>query len=122
MQYQLRIYSVKPGALDAWVAEWSAHVLPLRQAGGLEVLGPWITRDDQRFVWILGHERFAQADAAYYASDERRALDPDPARHLAATQAWLMDPASVTGNAAPQTSRRGEILGSGAGSRRREAR
>ena len=37
------------------------------------------------FVWVIandGSRTFEEADAAYYASPERVALDPDPARHL----------------------------------------
>jgi len=82
MQWQLRLYRAKPSELDAFVREWHEHVLPLRRAHGFEVLGPWIS-DDDRFVWIIGHEDLEAADAAYYASAERTAIDPDPARHLA---------------------------------------
>ena len=36
--------------------------------------------------------RWQAADDAYYASDERRAIDPDPARHLLHTEQWMMRP------------------------------
>jgi hypothetical protein len=89
MQWELRLYRAKPGELDDFVLEWSQHVLPLRRAHGFEVLGPWIT-DDERFVWIIGHDDLATADAAYYASAERAAIEPDPARHLAETEHVVM--------------------------------
>jgi hypothetical protein len=89
MQWELRLYRAKPGELDDFVLEWSHHVLPLRRAHGFEVLGPWIT-DDERFVWIIGHDDLATADAAYYASAERAAIEPDPARHLAETEHVVM--------------------------------
>ncbi len=82
---QLRVYTVKPGRLDAWLDEWSAHVRPLRERLGFRVLGPWIDESSRTFVWILeygGPDEFEAADRAYYASPERRALEPDPARHL----------------------------------------
>ena len=81
MTWQLRIYGVSEGAWDAWVREWREHVLPLRRAPGFDVLGPWRT-EDCHFVWLVGHDDFAAADAAYYASAERSSIDPDPARHL----------------------------------------
>ena len=40
------------------------------------------------FIWVLGYdgdEGFAAADAAYYASGERNAFDPDPARLIVST-------------------------------------
>jgi hypothetical protein len=86
------MYRVREGELDEWVTEWREHVLPLRRAHGFEVLGPWIVRGENRFVWIIGHEDVEAANEAYYGSPERQALEPDPTRHLAETQAWLMDP------------------------------
>ena len=93
VEYQLRIYTVHPGAMDAWIDEWRRHIGPLRRRFGFEVLGPWVTVDD-RFVWILGFggADWQAADDAYYASDERRAIDPDPARHLLHTEQWMMRP------------------------------
>ena len=85
MQWQLRIYRAKEGALDAFIDEWRTNLLPLRRAMGFQVLGPWETADG-RMVWILGHESLDDADAAYYASTERAAVEPDPARHLADAQ------------------------------------
>ena len=55
------------------------------------VLGPWIAEDEDLFVWILGHDGDWEAeDSRYYSSDERRAIDPDPARHLAEARHTLM--------------------------------
>jgi len=83
VEYQLRTYRVKPGEMDDWVAEWRQHVVPLRRAKGFEVFGGWRGERDDTFVWIVGYEgSFAEADAAYYASPERAAISPDPARHL----------------------------------------
>jgi hypothetical protein len=89
-RWQLRMYRVVPGELETFVREWREHVRPLRESLGFEVLGPWVGEDD-RFVWIIGHEDIEAADAAYYASPERAALDPDPARLLADVQTIVMD-------------------------------
>jgi hypothetical protein len=77
--------------MDQWLREWHAHVLPLRRSRGFTVVGPWIRREDELFVWLIGHEDLESANAAYYASAERRALDPDPARHLAETTTWVLE-------------------------------
>ena len=77
--------------MDAWLAEWHEHVRRLRLAHGFAILGPWVGDDGETFVWILGHDGdFEAADEAYYASDERRALDPDPARHIETQQVHFM--------------------------------
>ena len=85
MDWQLRIYRIKEGELDAWVDEWRTQVAPLRERLGFRVLGPWV--EGQTFVWLLGHDDdFTAADTRYYASAERQAIDPDPARHIETQQ------------------------------------
>jgi hypothetical protein len=93
MQYRLRIYEVKQGEMSAWVDEWSRLIRPLREKLGFHVLGAWAS--DDTFVWLLGYDGpggYEAADAAYYASPERAAIDPDPARHLAATRQLEVTP------------------------------
>ena len=81
MRFQLREYTVEDGQLDEFVREWRELVLPLRLSLGFNVLGPWVERDANRFVWIIGHDGDIEAgNRAYYESDERKAMDPDPAR------------------------------------------
>jgi hypothetical protein len=95
MAYQLRDYTVKAGAMDEWLAEWARVVHPLRRQFGFEVVGAWVSRDENRFVWIIGHSDFEARDRAYYESPERSGLDPDPARHLARTTTLLLDAVPV---------------------------
>ena len=81
---QLRDYRIRAGELDRFVEEWRTGVAPLRRARGFEIPGAWTIADEDRFLWLLVHPggwaAFEEADAAYYASPERAALDPDPAR------------------------------------------
>lgn len=84
MAMQLRDYRIRVGELDRFVHEWRIGVAPLRRAQGFEIAGAWTIPEENRFVWLLAHpggwDAFTGADAAYYASPERAALDPDPAR------------------------------------------
>ncbi len=89
-RWQLRIYRIAPGAMDAFLDEWRASVRPLRESLGFEVLGPWVGEDD-RFVWLIAHDDLEAADASYYASPERAALDPDPARLIEEVQTFLLE-------------------------------
>ena len=91
MEWQLRIYRIKGEELEQWVDEWTRHVARLRRAHGFTVVGPWV--DGATFVWLLGYageDGFAAADARYYDSPERRALAPDPARHIEAQQHHML--------------------------------
>jgi hypothetical protein len=93
MEYQLRWYRVQPGRLQECVAAWRAGVYPLRLRFGFRIVGAWTIEERSEFVWVLaydGPDGFAAADARYYASPERAALDPDPARYFEQTEVWSM--------------------------------
>ena len=92
MQHQLRIYQVKEGKMNDWVSKWSAEVLPVRRRFGFSIIGPWIVRDENRFVWIIGHDNFSEATAAYSASPERVALSPQISEYLEKIESWMLDP------------------------------
>ena len=87
MRFQLREYTIEEGRLDDFVREWRELVLPLRLSQAFNVLGPWVERGSSRFVWIVGYDGdFEAANEAYYESDERRAVEPDPARLVLETR------------------------------------
>jgi hypothetical protein len=107
MPDQLRIYTINPGEMPAWLEEWGRLIAPLRRRSGFEIVGAWTTESDQ-FVWILryaGPKTWEEADAAYYASPERTTMQPDPARHIAKSEHWLM---SALAAAVPSPSEGGQ--------------
>jgi hypothetical protein len=68
--------------------------VPLRRRYGFTVLGGWELEDTSQFLWLVGYDGpddFAAADEAYYAAPERKALHPDPARHVATAQTWIVE-------------------------------
>ncbi len=88
MEYQLRRFRIAPGKLDEFIDAWKAGVVPLRKRFGFQIHGAWSIGESNKFVWVIrydGPEGFDAADAAYYASEERRRLSPDPAEHIANT-------------------------------------
>lgn len=94
MQYQLRDYRIVAGAMDQWVSEWRAGVVPLRTAAGFEIVAAWAGPRSDRFVWVLAHgSDFEREDRAYYASAERAAVSPDPARLIAEARSEFVAPA-----------------------------
>jgi hypothetical protein len=91
--FQLREYTVKPGEMQQWIEEWRASIVPLRTKAGFTVAGAWTVDGTDQFVWIVGYDgpkSWQDAEADYYGSPERKAVQPDPARHLAQTAARLM--------------------------------
>ena len=76
-----------------WISEWKSQVLPLRRQHGFEVVGSWTVHESEKFVWILrydGADSWEEAEQAYYNSPARKAMDPDPARHIEHNEHWLM--------------------------------
>jgi hypothetical protein len=95
MEYRLRIYEVKQGEMAAWIDEWTRLIRPLREKLGFRVLGAWASEDSDTFVWLLGYDGphgYEAGDAGYYASPDRTAFDPDPARHLVSTRQLEVKP------------------------------
>jgi len=84
MATELRDYRIQERLLLRFVEEWRDGIAPLRRSMGFTIDGAWLVEDESRFVWLLSHpgdwDAFADADRSYYASPQRAALDPDPAR------------------------------------------
>lgn len=100
-EWQLRDYRIAEGHLAEFLAAWTAGVLPLRQRAGFRIQA-WTVPAESRFVWILARDgpgTFAEADAAYYASPERDALDPDPAQWIVEERTNMLAP--VAGQTSP---------------------
>ena len=106
---QLRIYTILDGKMDEWIAGWRDGVVPLRAKHGFRIDGAWVTRETNTFVWILsydGPEDWNAKNEAYYASDGRKRLQPDPARLIASVEERFVTPVSI--DTRPDTvSRRG---------------
>lgn len=82
MEYQLRMYEVKKGEMDAFLAIFP-EVVEARRAAGFEVVGAWSVPATNQFIWIVGCEDGIEAASdRYYASELRKAIDPEPAKLL----------------------------------------
>lgn len=91
MRRQVRVYRIRAGELDAFVEEWRAAVVPLRRRFGFTVEHAWASEEDDTFVWVVGYEgdNWETAERAYYESEERRSMEPDPARRIAEPRAFF---------------------------------
>jgi len=82
VEIELRDYRIRPGQLEAWIEGWRSGVVPLREEAGFHILGAWVDRKNDRFIWLLGYagaDGFEAADNRYYSSGQRASLRPDPA-------------------------------------------
>lgn len=94
MVTQLRIYTINKERMDDFVRAWTAGVFPLRQRFGFHIDGAWIIKERNEFVWLLSYDGddWEAKDAAYYASSERAALNPDPSQYIARPEHWFLTP------------------------------
>lgn len=91
MSSQLRIYSIKDGLFDEFVAFWQAEIVPLRRGFGFEVDGAWADPQTRTFAWVVSHPDFEQAAADYYDSPGRKSLSRDPGEFIESSDLRLME-------------------------------
>jgi hypothetical protein len=92
---ELRIYTLRDGAMDDFMRVWRDQVVPLRRRHGFTVAGGWIDRRTNRFAWVVSHEAPDGWDAAMapYAAARPGSLDPDPAVFIESMDAAFVEPA-----------------------------
>lgn len=91
---QIRTYMVRVGRLDEWVEAWRTLIVPLRREFGFEVHGSWVDRERSAHIWVIsydGDRSFEEANAAYWASAQRKRLGVDPAEFLVGEEIHLVE-------------------------------
>jgi hypothetical protein len=81
--------------MEEFLQAWVEQVPPLRRQFGFELVGAWVADESDELVWILrydGPDGFEAADARYYDSAQRAALDPDPAQWFESSAAMRIRP------------------------------
>ncbi len=94
MTVQLRLYTINRGCLRQFAEEWKASVLPLRLEHGFRVHDAWIIEETNQFAWLIGYdgpESWAAKERAYYDSEERKAMAPNPARLIARPEQYFVE-------------------------------
>ena len=68
MVLEVRIYRIAPGRRDEFVAFYDRLALPAQQAAGLDVLGQFVSLEDEdTFVWLRRHESVEARERAWEA-------------------------------------------------------
>lgn len=94
MREQVRIYTINKGGLNQFVSDWNEKIRPLREKLGFKIVGAWTLEATNQFVWVQRYEgsgSWEEQDQAYFASEERRAMDPDPALLIARMEQYFAD-------------------------------
>ena len=94
MVSQLRIYTINRGMMDSWVKLFNEHIRPLHDKLGIPVECSWVNADLTEFIWVRrfnSADEIAEKEAAYFASDERKALADIPTSHIAKMEVRVME-------------------------------
>lgn len=86
---EVRIYTANKGKLDDFVKLWNERLAPIHEQYGLKILGAWVNRPQNEFIWIRVFENEADRDAKtkiYFDSPERKAIGDLPQSCLAKTE------------------------------------
>jgi hypothetical protein len=92
-QTQIRIFTINKGKMEVFLDAWQKGVYPLRIKSGFKIEGAWVVKEKNKFIWILsydGPEGFDAKDSAYYASQARTTLKPDPAEYIADAEKYFI--------------------------------
>jgi hypothetical protein len=85
MVTQVRTYTVNGGMLDSWVKHFNEKIVPTSAKYGVQVLGAWINREKNEFIWVRTFEN-EDALKRYEESPERAEYVPINRQHLAKTE------------------------------------
>ena len=104
MVSQLRIYTINRGMMDSWVKLFNEQIRPLHDKLGIPVEASWTNADRTEFIWVRrfnSAEEIPEKEAAYFGSDERKALGDKPTSHIAKIEVKVIEsvlqPAGVAG-------------------------
>jgi hypothetical protein len=92
---QLRIYTVKPGMLDSFVRIFRESLAPLHEQYGIRILGAWVNREANEFIWMRAFPDEASIEAmtrTYETSPERTAIGDRPRTHIEKLEVRLVEP------------------------------
>jgi hypothetical protein len=82
---QLRIYTINRGMFDSWIELWNTNVVPTSASYGVHVLGAWVNRPQNEFIWLREFDT-EETLRAYETSPERAVYSPRVSAHIAKTE------------------------------------
>ncbi len=85
IEYQLRIYSIRPGTMEEFVKGWRTHIVPVREQIGFKILHAFVNEQKNEFIWLIsweGPEGIAAANDAYASSPARKVITWNPQQYI----------------------------------------
>jgi hypothetical protein len=95
---QYRHFVINRGKMDEFIEAWENGVYPLRLRFDFTIPVYWSIPETNQFIWLIcydGDNGFESQDKAYYESDERKNLVPDPVPYIASYQRWFVESVQI---------------------------
>ena len=70
MLAQVRIYTINRGQLDAFLQHFKEETMPLHEQIGIPIVGTWVNRPQNEFIWVRTFADAADRDAKQKAFQE----------------------------------------------------
>ena len=74
---QVRIYTINKGMMEEWIKLFNEKLVPIHAKVGINIVGAWVNRSQNEFIWIRTFEDEQEAEEknrAYLQHPDRRAL------------------------------------------------
>ena len=95
MVSQLRIYTINSGKMDAWLKLFDEKIRPIHEGLGIPIEKTWVNAERTEFLWVRtfnSAEEIPEKEAAYFASDGRKALGSEPQTLIAKMEVRVIEP------------------------------
>jgi hypothetical protein len=70
MLAQVRIYTINRGEMDAFLKHFHEQTMPLHERVGIPIVGTWVNRAQNEFIWVRTYADEADRDAKGKAFQE----------------------------------------------------
>ena len=86
MVAQIRTYTINKGMMDSWLKLFDKEIRPVHEGLGIPIVATYVSADGSDFVWVRTFktaEEIPAKEAAYFASEGRKALGSKTTDHIA---------------------------------------
>ncbi|MDH3443026.1 MAG: NIPSNAP family protein [Deltaproteobacteria bacterium] len=63
MLSQVRIYTINKGQMDAFLKHFKEEIIPIHERIGVPIVGTWVNRPQNEFIWIRSYKDKADVEA-----------------------------------------------------------
>ena len=63
MLSQIRIYTINKGEMDSFLQHFKSDIIPIHERIGVPIVGTWVNRAQNEFIWVRSYRDKADLDA-----------------------------------------------------------